>query len=258
MSDLVSRVLAAAHPPIIRPRVVSMFEPAQELEASPQPWSEMPDSGRSASADVPDTAAPVEQAVPVPAAWPVQARPVAARSTDERPTGSPGPATPSDPPAADHSPRRPEPVRSDARASTSAAQVAGDPPPMTRTAPPADDQLETPVRPEPTPAQPPTAIATTLARRSPRPAEQQSGLPVAQPPVAIPSVAAVARPVTRAPRSVDSTPDEVRITIGRVEVHSSPLAPDPAPASQRKPDAGRLPALSLDDYLKQRSGGVSA
>ena len=44
----------------------------------------------------------------------------------------------------------------------------------------------------------------------------------------------------------------IRVAIGRIEVRA--ITPPPAPPTQRTAPARPGPALSLDDYLKQRNG----
>jgi hypothetical protein len=55
----------------------------------------------------------------------------------------------------------------------------------------------------------------------------------------------------RAPRPDPSAPRAIHITIGRIEVHAI-HPPPPAPPQRRAPAS---PKISLEDYLKQRSGG---
>jgi hypothetical protein len=85
---------------------------------------------------------------------------------------------------------------------------------------------------------------------------------------------AATSPVPRiAPRIVDHSPDQrreqapretrafapeppaptIRVAIGRIEVRA--ITPPPAPPPRRESPVRSGPALSLDDYLKQRNGG---
>jgi hypothetical protein len=57
--------------------------------------------------------------------------------------------------------------------------------------------------------------------------------------------------VTAAPSHQPSAPPAIHITIGRVEVR----AVAPAAAAVAAPRAAGRPRLSLEDYLKERSGG---
>lgn len=54
-------------------------------------------------------------------------------------------------------------------------------------------------------------------------------------------------------RAEPPAPPTIRVTIGRIEVRAVTPAPPVAPAPVRTPRAA--PALSLEDYLKQRNGG---
>jgi hypothetical protein len=56
----------------------------------------------------------------------------------------------------------------------------------------------------------------------------------------------------QAPVSLPRLP-EVRVTIGRIEVHTPPTpAPPPRPAPARHPPPAARPVRSLDDYLARR------
>jgi hypothetical protein len=90
---------------------------------------------------------------------------------------------------------------------------------------PADDTAEAP--------------GPALPRR-PRSRARQDFLPFAEP----------ARDVAAAPaesRSEPGEPTTVKVTIGRIEVRANPPRPAPRPAPRRR-------GISLDDYLRQRSG----
>ena len=71
-----------------------------------------------------------------------------------------------------------------------------------------------------------------------------------EPPVR-PRVATEApRPEPPARRASAAEPPVIRVRIGRVEVRAVPPPQRPAPPPRAAP---RRPALTLDDYLKQRS-----
>jgi hypothetical protein len=159
-------------------------------------------------------------------------------------------------------------------------------------APPADatvpDRRARPGRPRPTAPDHPTSQAAgdegrdlTIGReereRTPEPAADARGLPLAEPassgraepssgpprrpvpdtplvpvsgrPRATPAAEFVGAPHKREGTQEASSPT-VRITIGRVEVRA--VTPEPA---QPLPAARPEPALSLEDYLRQRDGG---
>jgi hypothetical protein len=105
---------------------------------------------------------------------------------------------------------------------------------------------------------------TPAARVSPAVPERESPRSPDQPPtdalrrapdvhvhVADRAVSPVATPAAEEARAETHPAPVVRITIGRVEVRAiMPPAPAPRPAPARP-----APALSLDDYLKQQTGG---
>ena len=86
------------------------------------------------------------------------------------------------------------------------------------------------------------------ARQSPRPVA-----PAREPfaPTVIASSPQRPEPATAAPSHQAAGPPTIRITIGRVEVR----AVAPAAAAVAVPRAASRPRLSLEDYLKERSGG---
>jgi len=122
--------------------------------------------------------------------------------------------------------------------------------------------------PEPSPETPKQVSESQRASRASRPERRQ--VPEAPPSTTSPQsplVPRVLRPNIAARREpARSRPDEqgvalpelpssppiVRVTIGRVEVRAILLPTSPPP---RIPPARRGPALSLDDYLKQRNEG---
>ena len=55
------------------------------------------------------------------------------------------------------------------------------------------------------------------------------------------------------PATLSPEPPVIKVTIGRIEVRANAASQRPAPAPARPPSRPR-PALSLDDYLKQRGG----
>lgn len=55
------------------------------------------------------------------------------------------------------------------------------------------------------------------------------------------------------PATPSPEPPAIKVTIGRIEVRANAASQRPAPAPARPPSRPR-PALSLDDYLKQRGG----
>ena len=89
-----------------------------------------------------------------------------------------------------------------------------------------------------------TAVVVPVGLASPE--SEKSGLPV---PIQVEQ--------TAAPVNIPASPAAPRVTIhiGRIEIR---MARQPAPASVRKPAlAQRKPVMSLDSYLKQRSGEKS-
>jgi hypothetical protein len=101
---------------------------------------------------------------------------------------------------------------------------------------------------------PESANSTVAVVRDERSVRSADDRPIAARPrdVAVtPAQVARAAQVAAEPGSVDSQPRTISITIGRVEVRAlmpPPLRPRPSPE--------RRPHLSLDDYLKRRSGST--
>jgi hypothetical protein len=62
---------------------------------------------------------------------------------------------------------------------------------------------------------------------------------------------------TEATRVTQTSPPEVRVTIGRIEINVPPSAPAPParPSPSRRPPASIRPVRSLDDYLRRRNEG---
>jgi hypothetical protein len=109
---------------------------------------------------------------------------------------------------------------------------------------------------EPSPE--PFALEETRSRPSPEPATSNRGEPERSssrrplPEAPLVPVGEGPRPVRgQATRefSVEAPSPTIRVTIGRVEVRAAPQAP------ARRPERKPVPALSLEDYLRQRNGG---
>lgn len=173
--------------------------------------------------------------------------------------GGPGPVAEPLPvarPAAQH--REPERERAPVRGAVPTEAASAVPAIQADTAPVA--QPPAPVPPAPVPVVPVPSTPAPV----PNPAPVETRTP---PPAPAPSRQAERRPLVlqarlhRAPapapehsrRSAPAEPAEtvVRVTIGRIEVRAVTEQPQPA-APSRRPSP---PAMTLDDYLRDRSGG---
>jgi hypothetical protein len=217
VSDFLFRLAARAlgSATVVQPRLASRFEPAAGFEETVE----------VTSAREHDAALAPEAARVVPA-------PVAPALAERVP-----------PPALEPAPRPPAPVSQGERAS--AAPSA--PPPQTApairvvTVEEKREQSETLHRER--------TILEEIVTREDRPAT-----PREPPPPRKPLELPARRAAARAPSAATERPEPAQtaeVTIGRVEVRAIHQAPPPP----REAPARRGPSLTLDDYLKQRSGG---
>jgi hypothetical protein len=244
LGNLVTRSLAPAAQ--ISPRLPSLFEPPQAsgIQAGVAPWQE----GESSEGEQ-DGARP---AAAPPAAPRLRGRPQSAVSVPR--DGS----LPDDVTAPPPYRGRQIPPAAPLSVETVAAELAPEPSslpgPVQSLSEPRADRGGAAEPAKPVPVEPAMPGRETLPPETPPPAAQ--ALPTRE------GATIVARPRTRLAQPAEPVPAEgkqpvsgpespptIRVTIGRVEVRAvMPPAPEPAPPPRH------APRLSLDDYLKQRSG----
>jgi hypothetical protein len=286
VSDLVARLLAPASTPAVRPRTVSIFEPGPEL-ALPASAADADLEPGAVGDGQPATArgARMESSITADAAAPPPERPKRPGLEDHavRPTSPPSqsPADPREPAGLPDPLQLDIPTLSSTRSSpTVEAGSAGRPPVVesvqrtaARTAEPVAEETKPSMRSRLSRSEPefPAGDDEVVAERTgavsaprqqgdagPRRPEPASATQLASHPVQIPQPAGphseeVSGRVGAEARWRSKTDDTaVRITIGRIEVR----AEQPTPTTEgelRTPR--RRPVLSLDDYLRRRSGG---
>ncbi|WP_433727437.1 hypothetical protein ACQP2Y_12400 [Actinoplanes sp. CA-051413] len=274
MNDFVSRLLSRGDgPPLIRPLLPSVFEPGPALADHPVPPGEsaerepgassLPSYAGSAQPPVhdradrtqPSTRTPVEITVPeAPALEPARPDP-GHRADDEHDVEGP----------ADHGC---EPVRSGPPSPARLVAATPEQPPRP-TPPPA---LEQPSKRSPVPGPPyrtgraraqrhgfaqPSTLRAAIALTTPVPPDDPPPSPAShpvQPWAAEPPTPLAVRDLPRGPAPRRGNPPAERtvtVTIGRVELRATP---ERAPAPKRR-EPRRPPAPSLQQYLRDRSGG---
>ncbi|MEV7037721.1 hypothetical protein [Amycolatopsis sp. NPDC051061] len=248
MTDFVHRLLGrtgAAAPPI-RPVVASLFEPRRARAAvdAALPMGEVTDSP--------------QETFELPAAAPVVTQPPSApRLASEVPWREPEPPAPreDEAPIAQErpAPREDGTLTVDAPAAAHPVTVEVVLPEPARL--PAAPARTTPERPAKT-RQGGRAAAPSLEDESappsfPAEAEPVRAHPVRPAPAAAREPVDVPKPSRPVSRRAPAAEPTVHISIGRVEVKAAPQ-PAPRPARAESP---RRPAVSLDDYLRNRAGG---
>jgi hypothetical protein len=243
MTDFVNRLLGRSGAPPIRPVVPTLFEPPAPVRAEPPlPAGTFTDSGFDPQRTIErPVAEPV--AVPLPPADPGGPVPAAALSV---------PASPAHPMSERN---RSLPVAGAAAAPASAApgflvehrvervHAVHPVPAATREAAPVAAALSPLPAPggKPVPAahpRPPEPIHPVTERSRAHPVHRIALARPAMPPVS-----------PAGTRRAAATEPEVHVSIGRVEVKATA---EPAPRKHR--EQGRPPALSLNDYLRERAG----
>ena len=143
------------------------------------------------------------------------------------------------------------------RTSAPAVDPESTPPVIRRRAPPTHDADETP-RPRRPSADWTDRAATTRALTPERaPATTAAAVMLPKPALvsridrAVTLAVAARPPVTTPPTGMPPLPPTVQVTIGRVEVRAQAQPPNRAPRESRS----RIPRLSLEDYLRERSAG---
>lgn len=277
MSNLVTRILSAATEPPISPRVTSIFEPGQDLKAAAPPWLGEADEGSTPRRDpngrvsprVDGPAGPT-RAIAVTAAEPVPAERQRAAPLDDTVDSSP----PDLPPA-------PLPSRPAERAIAIPGPTAEVPAPVpirplpnvhitaveraAAAALPTADTARAPRTGAPSAA----AAAARKTRTPDTRATTTQPLPSrVEPLAALPGSHPIQSIVAALPASVvpalsrrtttreNNDQHSVQVTIGRVEVRASRSQEQTQPTAAAA-GPSRRPLLSLEDYLGQRSGGVS-
>jgi hypothetical protein len=104
----------------------------------------------------------------------------------------------------------------------------------------------TPARAEPQPI-PPRPVSVLPGPPAPRPELRSAARPQAPRPV----TAAVPTRPAASDRAVDPAEPDVLVTIGRIDVHA---AGSPVPVAPPQPRPQATPAVTLEDYLRARSG----
>jgi len=256
LGNLVARSLAPAAQ--ISPRLPSFFEPPQPpgIETGATPWleSEGSDGDRDGVGSVPAPAAAPATAVPRSEARPqTAAQEPGGRSPPGDATGAPPYRGRQIPPGA--------PLSVETVVGDLAPEPSSLPGPVQPLVEPRAGEPAAPGPARYTPVEPAMPGWETLPPETPPPAAQ--ALPTRE------GATIVARPRTRLaqpagpvpaegerPASRPESPPTIRVTIGRVEVRAvMPPAPEPAPTLGESAPPRHAPRLSLDDYLKQRSGG---
>lgn len=295
MTDFFTRLAehTLGRAPVAEPLVAPSFAPAAswtvtEGLATPTEAQQTPPSppipSQRAEPPTAETAVPLPTLVPEspaeahaparvgPAAKPMveKERPAASSVSKPAPAGRPAPK------AAPEKARTEEPRVVQAHPTPESTPVAIQPPvpettrrALARSAPALPVDVPQLVALESAPAQqhpakplPPTPKAETVQETPPIQhaikVETRVASPAQTPPPPQPSVTRQARQSTAMPPSQSLTaepapqPPAIRVTIGRVEVRAvqppEPFLPRPRPAM-------RMPAVSLDDYLRRRNGG---
>lgn len=276
VSNLVTRVLSGDAEPPIRPRTTSVYEPGQDLQpAAPSwlgEWGESPGSQPELPARV--AAHVVGPPEPVGPARVPDAREVAQENDRGAPREGSALSTPGG--------QAPAPRARGERAAPGPEPTADPPPPAAHRSPAARRAAAPgqPAAPVPTVASAPVAeggaphaaVAAPAKGRTPdtrtligsSPPLQEGGL-IAAPPASHPVRARVDGPPAAAFPAASRRPTErpaaqpeyVQVTIGRVEIRAS-RSPEQRPPTAAASGPARRPLLSLEDYLRGRSGGVSA
>ncbi|WP_410670168.1 hypothetical protein [Amycolatopsis sp. cmx-4-68] len=252
MTDFVHRLLGRPGPaaPPIRPVIASLFEPRRARAAvdAALPLGEVTDSPQATFAVPPAAAA----AAPV-----VAPSPSVPRLTPALPAREPEPPAPrkdGTPVAPEQpEPREEGPLAADAPASAHPVTVEVVLPEPARL--PAEPARTSPERPAKTRRGGRAATPDMPSPSAPTPFPAEAGPvrahPVRPVPAAAREPADVPKPPRPASRRAPAAEPTVHISIGRVEVKAAPQ-PAPPPARAESP---RRPAVSLDDYLRNRAGG---
>ena len=246
LGNLVARSLAPAAQ--ISPRLPSAFEPPQSsgFQAGVAPWLEG-DGGDGAQDRVGSMPAALAS-VPRSEGRPQSAAPEpGSRLPADHATGPPPYRGRQIPPGAHP---RAETVASDAPPEPSSLPGPGQPLPESR----AGEPGAAPGPARPMPVEPATPGRETLPLEMPpldaqAPPTHQRAPIVARPRTRLAQPAGPVPAEGEQPASRPESPSTIRVTIGRVEVRAV------MPPLQEAPPPRHPPRLSLDDYLKQRSGG---
>lgn len=274
MSELVTRMLSVDAEPLIRPRVTSIYEPGQDLEPAVPSWlgpsgeglDSRPESSRrvgahvegpaepdkaSAGSDAGAVAAVMQPVVPrgSPVLDPTLGQAPARRAPSERAVLRPDPTADGSAPVAHRSraalaPTAVEPPAAPGRGRVASARAAEAGVPHAVVGP-VPEMRAPDTMPEPT-APPVGGLLAALP-----------GSHLVRGSVDPPPVAAYPAPSRRRPEPSSPQPETVVVTIGRVEVHASRSTEHRPPTAAAAAPA-RRPLMSLEDYLRGRSGGVSA